>query len=309
MNARSLVLVTVIAAACFACGARTALDSGSSGGTSSDSLMIPLGPYPGCVVTTVTVGPHFEGVAGGDGALTLVDEGEGVLGVTLAFDLFATGTLAFTPTTSSSAAFADGESFDVDSVDFRGSHVTINATAGSLTLVGETLFLSIKGESAGAVVSGYVHCPVPARPNASVATRVLPSTSVTLGVYRSCTANIGSKAGGVLAGGTGTVTVTSSGGTLSATWDDALTSVCGRLDFEPASGSVTSLTPEQRCSIRQPCGPPPTLGPSTTPSEATLTNMEGSMTVDQHSLFINVVGDTSTATCGTHLFSIICASE
>jgi hypothetical protein len=35
--------------------------------------------------------------------------------------------------------------------------------------------------------------------------------------------------------------------------------------------------------------------------------MAGSMTVDGHSLFIDVVGDTTTLTCGRHYVSILCA--
>jgi hypothetical protein len=303
------LLATIIASACFACGARTSLDAGSSSGAPSVSLMIPLGLYPGCIATTVTVAPHFEGVAGGAGTLTLAQRGDGALAATLAFDPYARGTAAFTPATSTSAAFAAGESFDLDTVDFHGSHATITATAGSLALVGDTLFISLDGESAGSVISGYVHCPVPAsRPKVSVVTSAPPSTSVTPGVYGSCTANVGSSAGGILAGGTGTVTVTSNAGTLSATWDDGLTPVCGHLDFTATSDGIASLTPGQTCSIRQPCGPPPTLGPPTAPSVATLTNTVGSMTVDQGSLFINVVGDTTSLTCGTHYFSIICTS-
>lgn len=319
MNATSLLLGAVVATACFACGARTSLDSldsldsfdsGVGGGATSITFMVPLGPYSGCVATTVTVSPHLEGVAGGNGTLTLVEKGEGVLGATLSFDRFASGAVTFRPTTTTSAAFAPGETFDIDTVDYRGSRETIHATAGSLALVGETLFLSLEGDSADAIVSAYVHCPLPAsRPKASVATSVLPSTSVTPGVYRSCTSNFGSSTGGILAGGAGTVTVTSNEGALRATWDNALTPVCGRLDFGATSGGLASLTAGQTCDVRQPCGPPPTLGPSTTPSVATLTSMEGSMTVDQHSLFINVVGDTTPLTCGTHYFSIICASE
>jgi hypothetical protein len=51
------------------------------------------------------------------------------------------------------------------------------------------------------------------------------------------------------------------------------------------------LTAGQTCNVRAPCGPPPSLGASPYPSEATLTNMQGSMTVNGNALFVDILGD------------------
>jgi hypothetical protein len=307
-------LLPAIIAACLACGDRTSLDSdprADAAGTSV-TLMIPLGSYSGCSSTMVTVGPNFEGVSGGDGSITLAQEGDGIVAATLAFTLFASGKVAFTPTSGSSAAFAAGKSFDVDTIDFHSSNVTVAATTGALVLVDDTMFISVHGKSVGAdEVSGYFHCPVPASlAPTSIVTNAAPGAPLTAGVYGPCTSTVSSlEPVSVLAGGSGTVTITKSAGTMSAAWNDMLTPVCGSLAFGATSGSVATLAAGQTCTLQGPCGPPPSLGPSPVPMTATLTNTAGSMTVDAHSLFIDVVGDTTTLTCGRHYVSIICAAS
>jgi hypothetical protein len=62
----------------------------------------------------------------------------------LAFE-YATGEVTFRPTTVTSAACAPGQSFDVATIDFSESNVTVPMTTGLLALVGDTLFVSVHG--------------------------------------------------------------------------------------------------------------------------------------------------------------------
>ncbi len=303
----------MIAAACFACGARTSLDSNTLGDASGTSvtLTIPLGAYSGCSSTLVTLGPNFVGTSGGEGSITLAQASDSVVAA-LGFAPFASGNVAFKPTSGISATFATGQSFDVATVGFpnyENPNVTVTATTGSLVLIGDTLFISVHGPSGGAYdVSGYFHCPVPASLEpTSIVTNASPGTPLKPGVYGPCTSNIGAE-GVTSSGGSGMVTISESAGTLSATWDTELTPACGSLDFT-ISGNTATLAAGETCTIHGPCGPPPSLGPPTPiPSVATLTNMAGLMTVDDQTLFIDVVGDTPALTCGTHYVSIICAA-
>ncbi|HEX7601889.1 MAG TPA: hypothetical protein VF316_09800, partial [Polyangiaceae bacterium] len=278
MNARSLLLSAIVAAACFACGGRTSPGSstlGSDGGTSSVTLTIPLGSYSGCTSSMVTVSPHFEGTAGGYGTITLVQENDSVV-ASLAFAPFVSGKIAFTPTSTASAAFATGRSYDVETVDFKGSNATVSETTGSLVLVGDTLFIAVHGQTVSADVSGHFHCPVPAtlQPT-SVVTNAPPSAALTPGVFGPCTSSVGATNSTLSTGGSGSVMVTSSAGNLSATWNDDVTPVCKSLDFTASSDAATLVT-GQTCSVQRPCGPPPSLGPSPAPSVATLTGTAGS---------------------------------
>ena len=309
MNATSRLLGAIIAAACIACGARTSTGSstlGSDSGASSVTLTIPLGSYSGCTSSMMTVSPHFEGTSGGDGTITLVQENDSVV-ATLAFAPFASGKVAFTPTSATSAAFAAGRSYDVETVDFKGSNATATETTGSLSLVGDTLFISVHGQSAGADVTGYFHCPVPASlPPTGVVTNAPPPVALTQGGFGPCTSSVGGTNTTLSGGGSGSATVTESAGNLSATWNDDVTPVCKSLEFT-ASNDTATLVPGQTCSVQRPCGPPPSLGPSPAPSVATLTSTAGSMTADGHSLFINLVGETTPEACGRHYVSILCA--
>ncbi len=299
----------IIAAACFACGARTTLDSTalSDGGAQTVTLTIPLGSYTTCTSSMVTVAPNSVGVSGGDGTITVAEQNDGVV-ATLAFAPFATGTLAFTPTTSTSATFASGEVDTID--DFTSAKTVVDTTSGSLMLVGDTLFVSVHGPSGGAKVSGYFHCSVPTSlPKANITATAPSSAPLAPGVYGPCTSSVDGTNTSLESGGSGSVTVVESAGQWIATWTSDVTPVCESLDFTTTnSSSVAPLTAGQTCVVKAPCGPPPSLGPPTpVPDEATLTNMAGSMALDGQSLFIDVVGETSALTCGRHYVSLICA--
>lgn len=314
-------LACLFAAAGLACGARTPLSSAPladpDAGAPSDAspvavtLSIPLGTYPGCTSATVTLRPGFVGSTGRDGSITLRREGDGVA-ATLDFPGYASGRVVFVPTAGSAAAFRAGQGFEVQTANATFGVVTVTATTGSLSLVGQTLFLSTHGSAGADDVSTFFRCPVPAGlPRTSVVTSSPPPGRVEAGVYRGCVAASGTE-GPVRAGvtgGRGSVTVTGSAGAFRLTWSDSLMPelACGGLDFG-AAPVTAALTPEQTCDIRQPCGPPPTLGPSPFPSTATLTDLQGSMRVNGSALFVDLRGDASERACGVHDLSILCAN-
>jgi hypothetical protein len=78
------------------------------------------------------------------------------------------------------------------------------------------------------------------------------------------------------------------------------------LAFHYVSGSTATVSDGQTCTISEPCGPGPSMGSSSAPSEATLTDMTGSIEVVGGVLFINVIGDAPSAACGSHTLSVIC---
>ena len=313
-------LSSLLAAACLACGARTPLAAGSLAGSDAaaapetsagtTTLSIGLGTYPECTSATVTRRPNFVGSTGGSGSITLRREGDTVV-ATLAFPPYASGVVAFVPTTGSSAAFRASQTLDVQVADGSVRVVTVTATTGALSMVGSTLFLSSHGSAGVDDVSTFFHCRVPTGlQSAEIVTSAPPPGQVTAGVYRSCT--VASSTDGPiqagLTGGTGSVTITEHAGALQLTWPETLLAqwTCGHLDF--GGGPITAtLTAGQTCSVQQPCGPPPTLGPSPFLSSATLTDLRGAMSVNGSALFVDVVGDASAQACGVHDLSITCA--
>ncbi len=314
-------LSCLVAVACLACGARTSLSSDtladSDAGASSDispiavTLSIPLGTYTDCRSSTVTTRPNLVGGTGGEGSITLTREGDGVVAA-LTFPRYASGSVTFVPTAATSAAFRENQSFDVQTTNPGFSVVTITATTGALSLVGQTLFLSTHGSVGEDDVSTFFHCRVPAGvPPTSIATSAPPPGRLGPGVYRSCVA-ASSTEGPIRAGAAGAIgaiTVTESGGALRLTLNDWLLSAlsCGGFDFG-ADPVAAALLAGQSCDIQQPCGPPPTLGPSPFPSVATLTDLRGAMRVNGGALFVDVLGDASERACGVHDVSIICAN-
>jgi hypothetical protein len=291
--------------------------------------MFPLGLYSGCSLSTVAVGSHFEALTAGTGSLTLGAEGDGALSGRLAFgqeggpsSVSASGRVVFTPTSRGSAAFAPGQSFDLQYSYFLQSvgdppmpitkTGSVTATAGSLMLVGETLFISATGDLGGGAdeFNTFVQCPVPkSRTRPSVVARGALSTPFPIGVYSSCAFAFENGDYENSAGGTSSVTVGEVEGGLTATSSDGLVG-CGSLDFSTASDGIATLGAGQTCIVQQPCGPPPSLGEpsSPIPGPTPLLNTVGKMTGDGHSVFINLVGDI-TGTCGgQRAISIMCTS-
>lgn len=310
----------LVAAACLACGARTPLsteallpsDAATSSETSSTAvtLSLPLGTYSGCTSGTVTTRPNFVGATGGTGSITLTREGDRVV-ATLDLPNYASGRLAFAPTSRSSAAFAASQTFDVQIANPSFSVATVTATTGALSIVRQTLFVSTHGIAGSDDVSTFFHCRVPAGMEPTdIVTSAQPPGQLGPGEYRSCVASSSTdgpiQAG--ISGGVGSLTVTRDGGTLRLTWPDSLQPHwnCSGLDFG-ADPIHASLRASQSCEIVSPCGPPPTLGMSPFPRTATLTGLQGSMMVSGGVLFVDVLGDAPDQACGIHDLSITCA--
>lgn len=311
-------LACLVATACLACGARTPLaDEAPDAGLVSDApstgvtLSIPLGRYEGCTSSTVTTRPRFVGATGRGGSITLRQQGDGVV-ATLDLPTYASGAVAFVPTSAGSAALRAAQTFDVQIADADFGVVPVTATAGALSLVGPTLFLSTHGTNGPDDVSTFFRCPVPAgvAPTA-VTTSAPPPAALHAGVYQSCTATSGTEGPleSSLSGGSGPLTVTLDGATLRLSWPDSLLPElsCRGLDFGAAPVRA-ALADGQRCELSRPCGPPPTLGMSTAPATATLTGMRGSMTVNGTALFVDLLGDAGATACGVHDLSITCAN-
>ncbi len=311
--------LVVVIATCLACGARSQLSmgdfAGSDAASSSDTspgtttLSIALGTYTGCTIATLARRPNLVGATGGAGSITLRREGDAVI-ATLAFPPFASGAVAFVPTTGSSAAFRASQTFDAQIIDTSVRVVTVTATSGALSLVGSTLFVSTHGTAGDDDVSTFFHCHVPTGLIAEdIVTRTPPPGHVTAGTYRSCTASSSTdgpiQAG--ISGGIGAVTLSENAGTLRLTWPDTLLGelTCNGLDFA-AGPIVATLTGNEICTMHQPCGPPPTLGMSPYPSTATLTDLRGAMSINGGTLFIDVLGDAGSEACGVHDISITC---
>ena len=313
------------AVACLACGARTPLsddslahsDAATDAATATDSspptvtLSIPLGLYPDCTSGTVTTRPHFVGGTGRPGTITLSLQGDSVVAA-LAFPTYASGSVAFVPTTAHTAGLRAAQSFDVQTANATFGIVTVAFTTGALSVVGQTLFLSTHGSAGGGDdISTFFHCRLPAgTPPTSIVTRAPPTAPLTIRQYGSCTASSSTdgpvQAG--IAGGAGPIFVNENDTGLHLTWAAPLISAltCSDLDFGAAPSTAT-LTPGQSCGLNEPCGPPPTLGMSPYPFMATLTDMQGSMSVNGGVLFVHILGDAGAQACGVHDLSITCA--
>ena len=326
-------------------GTGSGADSGLA--TASVSLAVPLGLYTGCQVTTLSVGTQpgdagggFSAANGGAGTFTLAAGADGVLTGTLAFQQVSDGDLigpapvsgqvSFVPTSSKSAAFAPGRTSDIQAVgidyepatmslQYEDTTVTVNATAGSLMLLGESLFVSLYGQTAAdaGVEGSYafsadVRCPVPDSLPASTFTGASLAAPFSAGVYGSCILDVGSFPDGFNSiGSAGSIALTENGGTVTATWtpgpgyDDAF----GSFAFTATSGGTATLEAGQSYTVVQPCGPPPSMGVSSVPRTTPLTNIGGFLAVDGQSLFMNILGDTTSETCGAHYVSAICAAR
>ncbi len=313
-------LVFLVAAG-TGCGARTPLAEGTAASSdaaisadataATTTLSVVLGTYTGCTTSSVTRRPNLVGGSGGAGSLTLRRQGDTVV-ASLDFAAWAHGDVAFAPTTAATAGLRAAQSYEVQIIDTVVHVVTVNATAGSLAVVGSTLFLATHGTAGDDDVSTFFHCRVPPGiAPTDIVTTAPPPGRVTAGTYASCTASSSTEgpleAG--ISGGLGAVTLTAGAGGLHLAWPDSLLQelACNGLDFGAASVAPT-LTAGQTCTLRQPCGPPPTLGMSPYPSTATLTDLRGAVTVNRGALFIDVLGDAGAQACGVHDLLITCVA-
>jgi len=326
-RARFLLAAPVLAA-CLACGAVASSDPASvadaSTAVTGDALTIAIGQYTSCSVSTVNVTANLEASNGGNGTVTLSADGDGGLSAALSFDqlnvgdpgahvVVASGTLGFAPTTGTTAALSAG-SFAMQTLDGNNVGTSVPVAASALSLVGDMLFISVLGQNADTKFSGFALCSVPASlPKATLVSRAPTTRSIPTGTYSGCTTASAQLASGLAAnsstGGNLSLTVTSgSDHTWTATQAAGFPTVCGGepLAFDDVGASAAALRSGQTCAIALPCGPPPSLGPSAAPNEATLANLSGSIEVVGGALFINVTGDAPSQACGAHTLSLIC---
>lgn len=305
----------LLAVACVACGARTPLSLDADAAAPADvaptgvTLAVPLGAYPSCASSTVTARPNLVGVTGRDGAVTLTREGDQVVAA-LEFPTYASGRLAFAPTGARTAGLREPQTLAVQTTNPGYAVVPVIATSGALALVGSTLFLSTHGGAGGDDVRTFIQCRVPEGATPSeVTTRAPPAARVAPGVYRSCTAESSTEAPSRTgnAGGLGTLTVATRGDGLALTWSEGLWSELSCRGLDVDGSDVVTGAPA--CEVRQPCGPPPTLGPSPFPDVATLAGLAGSVTSNGGALFVHLRGDAGARACGVHDLTITCAPE
>ena len=244
--------------------------------------------------------------------MTLSVAGDGTLSAALSFDQWLSGTLAFAATSSTTAGLGAGP-FEIEMFDptspadlSRPSNISVPVAAGTLVLAGDTLFISVYAHNDDTQFSVYSTCPVPTSlPSTTVVNSAPQMGSIPSGSYAACTTSSGSEMQSRIVGGDLTLTIAKSNGSLTATQSDGFPSVCN-LAFDDMSWTTAPLSDGQTCKITQPCGPLPSLGMSSAPNEATLTNMTGAIDIAGGALFINVVGDAPADACGSHVLSLIC---
>jgi hypothetical protein len=306
ISSAQATLIAVLAIVCFACSGKT--DAKTPSGTTDSTetklgakLTIPVGAYMGCTTNVDSVRPRIQGLGGGQGIVTLSVAGDGTLDAALSFGQWLSGTVAFAATSSTTAGLGPGP-FEIET-----SGISASVAAGTLVLAGATLFVSIYAHNDDTQFSAYSICPVPTSlPSTTIVNSAPQMGNIPSANYTACTTSSGSETFGVSGtGGDLTLAIARSNGSLTATQSDGYPSVCN-LAFDDTSATTGTLSDGQTCTISEPCGPPPSLGTSSAPNEATLTNMTGAIDISGGALFINVVGDAPANACGSHVLSLIC---
>jgi hypothetical protein len=283
-----------------ACGAPEQGVGAGGGGEAgvAPTLTIPVGSYPGCTAIAVNFASGDVGVTGPwSGTVTLSTNGDGGATAVLVFQGLATETVAFSPTSSTSAGFKP--------LDASAGPAL---AAGSLALVGDMLLISAYGgDGNGTGISSFYSCPLPSSlSRATLAIRTPTTGAIPTGTYGACTMSFQGSEWSPSGGGF-SLTIAESDASLTVMSGDGFAfAVPCDLAFHDISGSTATLSDGQTCTVPEPCGPGPSMGPSSAPSDATLTNMTGSIEVVGGVLFINVIGDAPSAACGNHTLSVIC---
>lgn len=203
----------------------------------------------------------------------------------------------------------------------RKSHRPLGS---ALMLVGDTLFISVYGQGEAISVDGAsdsqsfigsYRCNVPASlPQAMVVNSASTAGSIPTGPYAPCIIDYGydgwdliGHGGWNSVGGDLSLTVSESEATLTVMSDGGFPVICSPLAFDNVSGSTATLSDGQTCTVQLPCGfPSPLPDMSPAPSEATLTEMTGTIEAVGGVLFVNVVGNAPSEACGSHIFSLVC---
>ena len=214
--------------------------------------------------------------------------------------------MALAPTSANTAASTPA-GFEIQTLDTAyANSIVVPGTAGSLALVENALLLSLLAQTADTNVSAYVRCAVPASSaRTKVSSHAPAPVPLAGGNYDACTASLGPENGTTLTGSEFALALALANGTLTATPAAESPGVCS-LAFEDRSSNTASIRSGTTCMTQQPCGPPPSLVPSSTPAEVALTNLGGSMQVVRGTLFIHVLGDAPEGACARHYLSLIC---
>lgn len=270
-----------------------------------------LGTYTGCTASIVNVSGNATASAGGNGTITLGTNGDYGAGVTLAFDKVANGKLDFYPTSDTSGLHDGRDVESLQTVDGSNASTSVAINASTLTLIGNTLLLSISGTNPNTQFSGFFSCPAPSSVTAtagppSTTLGIYGSNAIKHGTYAHCTMNMeGLNGTGSESGGDLSLSLTvGDDGSMNVKQTDGYPNVFGSFGSLAFRNGV--LTSGQSVAFAEPCGPPPSLGGSTAPTTTNLTNMTGTMQSTGNALFIDVIGDAPAEACGTHSISIIC---
>jgi hypothetical protein len=317
--------IATLGVLCLSCSAKTNAEptSGTTDSTETEldaKLTVPVGAYTGCVTSLGGIRANTNAGGGGEGEVTLSVAGDDTVQADLSFDEWLSGTVAFAATSRTTAGLGAGP-FEIQLLDPTAtaypsapaastgpSNVSVPVAAGTLALAGDTLFISLYAHNDDTQFSVYSTCPIPTLlPSTTIVNSAPQMGDVPSGSYPACTTSSGSELPGQsrTIGGNLTLTIAESNGSLTATQSDGFPSVCN-LAFDDLSGTTGTLRDGQGCMISEPCGPPPSLGTSPGPDEATLTNMTGAIDIAGGALFINIVGDAPADACGRHVLSLIC---
>lgn len=324
VSSARVTLIAALTTVCFACSGKTDAKTTSGSTDSSDAelgakLTIPVGAYADCTTRVAGIRPHIEGSSGGEGTVTLSVAGDGTLNATLSFGQWLSGTVAFAATSGTTAGLGGGP-FEIDVLDPTAiveppapadsgpSNISVSVAAGTLVLAGSTLFISVYAHSDDTQFNVYSTCPIPTSlPSATIVNSAPQMGNIPSGSFSACTTSSGLEMPGTSGsvGGDLALTTARTNGSLTTTQSDGFPSIC-KLAFDDVSGTTAMLRDGQTCMISEPCGPPPSLGTSSAPNRATLTNMMGAIDISGGALFINVVGDAPADACGSHVLSLIC---
>ena len=220
----------------------------------------------------------------------------------------ASGTIAFAPTSGTTAA-STGWPFAIATEDANYKGVSVAVPVAALAVVGDTLFVSLYGQSDGTQFTGYINCPVPASlPRATIGGLPSMAGSISTGTYGARTTVFTQLSDGWNSSGRSVASRSPRrAGGLTATAPTGSPSVCGggKLAFHDISGSTATLSPGQTCPVSLPCGPPPSPR-SVVRAHASHAHEHGRIARGRGGvLFVNVTGDAPQA-CGNHGLSFIC---
>jgi hypothetical protein len=234
VSAARVTLIAALGSLCFACSEKT--DAKPTSGTTDSTetelgakLTVPVGAYTGCITNFGGVRPLINGGSGGEGTVTLSVASGDAVNATLSFGPWLSGTMAFAPTSSTTAGLGTGpfeiEMFDPTAIVDPGrpaastgpSNISVPVAAGTLVLAGDTLFISLYAHSDDTQFSVYSTCSIPTSlPSTTIVNSAPQMGNISSGLYTACTTSSGAKLSGAsrTIGGDLTLTIAKSNGSL-----------------------------------------------------------------------------------------------